>query len=148
MSGDRTRQMNLVLEGSSDSDREEQDVLTLQLREQLLELEVDHVELIRLDAAPAGAKPGEVIALGSLAVTMAPFALRAVLRLVETWIEHRPVRAVSIAIDGDSLELQAISSADQRQLIDAFVAAHGSAPSPAAGRGLPPESGARTVGGS
>ncbi|MEW2587355.1 hypothetical protein [Streptomyces virginiae] len=128
MSDDETRQLNLVLEGDPDSDQEELDDLTLQLREQLLELEVDHVELNRTGVAPAGAKAGEVIALGSLAVTMAPFALRAVLRVLETWIEHRPVRAVSITIGGDSLELQAISLADQRQLIDTFVTAHGSTP--------------------
>jgi hypothetical protein len=138
--------MNLVLEGSPDSDQEELDVLTLQLREQLLGLEVDQVELKRLDAVPAGAKPGEAIALGSLVVTVAPIALQAVLSLLETWIGHRPIRTVIITIGGDSLELQGISSADQRQLIDVFAAAHGPAPSPAADPVPSPDSHTRTVG--
>ncbi|MET8082092.1 hypothetical protein [Streptomyces sp. NPDC005303] len=139
--------MNLVLEGSPDSDQEELDVLTLQLREQLLGLEVDQVELKRLDAAPTGAKPGEAIALGSLVVTVAPIALRAVLSLLETWIGHRPIRAVTVTMDGDSLEVHGISSAEQRQLIDVFAAAHGSAPSPAADLAPAPESHTRTGGG-
>ncbi|MGW7645472.1 hypothetical protein [Streptomyces bobili] len=137
--------MNLALDGGPDSDREELDALTRQLREQLLALEVDHVELVRLDSAPRGAKPGDVITIGSLSVTMAPFALRAVLRLVETWIERRPVRTISVAIDGDSIELQAISSADQRQLIDVFVAAHGPTPLPGSNADPSQGSGTRTV---
>lgn len=128
MSGEKMRQMKLVLEGGPDSDQEELATLTLQLREQLLGLEVDQVELSRLGAAPTGAKPGEVIALGGLAVTMAPIALQSVLQLLETWIGSRPVRTVSITIGEDSLELQAISSTDQQQVIDAFVAAHGATP--------------------
>ncbi|MGW6791845.1 hypothetical protein [Streptomyces chartreusis] len=137
--------MNLVLDGDPDSDREELDVLTRQLREQLLALDVDNVELLRLDSAPRGAKPGDVITIGSLSVTMAPFALRAVLRLVEKWIEHRPVRTATAAIDGDSIELQAITSAEQRQLIDAFVAIHGPTPLPGSSADPSQESGTRAV---
>ncbi|MEV0174548.1 hypothetical protein AB0I00_25935 [Streptomyces sp. NPDC050803] len=137
--------MSIVLEGAPDSDEEELDTLTSQLRRQLLELDVDRVELTRSDAAPPqGAKPGEAIALGALAVTMAPFMLRGVLRLLETWIANRPVRTVTVELGGDRLELQAVATADQRRLIDAFLAAHeptsqppaplpDSAPSPGSG---------------
>lgn len=133
MSVDGTRQLKLVLEGNPDSDKGELATLTLELREQLLRLEVEQVDLSRLGAAPAGAKPGDVIALGGLVVTMAPFVLPSVLKLLDTWLRSRPVRAVSISLGEDSLELQAVSSADQQKLIDVFVAAHGAAPSPAAG---------------
>ncbi|WP_369255070.1 hypothetical protein [Streptomyces sp. R35] len=147
MGGDATRVMNLVLEGSADSDQEELDTLTRQLRKRLLELDIDRAELNRSDAAPDGSKPGDVIALGALAVTMAPFALRSVVRLVETWIGHRPVRTVSITIGEDSLELQAVSPGDQRKLIDAFITRHGPTPPPAGEpvSGPPPESGGGTA---
>lgn len=133
MSHDTVRQLHLVLESNPDSDQEELAALTLDLHEQLLGLEVEHVELSRLGKVPAGAKPGDVIAIGGLAVTMAPFALRPVLNLLEAWLGSRPIRAATIKIGEDSLELQAVSSADQQKLIDAFVAAHGSTLSPAVG---------------
>ncbi|MFI9819319.1 hypothetical protein ACIHFC_02410 [Streptomyces sp. NPDC052013] len=116
--------MQLVLTGRQDSDQEELDELTRGLRDRLLELDVDDVELRRGGEIPEGAKPVDAIAVGALAVTMAPIALRSVLSLVQTWIENRPVRTVSIALGEDSLELEAVSSADQQRLIEAFLAAH------------------------
>ncbi|MER6148110.1 hypothetical protein ACWGPD_33810 [Streptomyces hirsutus] len=115
--------MQLVLTGVPDSDREELDELTRHLRERLLELDVDRVEPVRADHVPAGAKPADAIAVGALAVTLAPLALRSVLGLVQTWIENRPVRTVSITLGDDSLELEAVSAADQQRLIEVFLAA-------------------------
>ncbi|MET4656803.1 hypothetical protein ABID80_000495 [Streptomyces sp. PvP037] len=133
--GDGTERMRLVLTGSQDSDQEELDELTLRLRERLLELDVDDVELNRSGDIPAGAKPVDAIAVGALVVTVAPIALRSVLDLVRTWIETRPVRTVSINLGEDSLELEAVSAADQQRLIDAFLAARGHEAEPAGGPG-------------
>src|SRR5690606_11290538 len=110
VAADRTERMRLVLTGSRDSDQEELDGLTLQLRERLLELDVDDVALDRSGAVPDGAKPVDAVAVGALAVTALPFALRAALDLVRTWIENRPVRTVSITLGEDTLELEAVSS--------------------------------------
>ncbi|MEU9350895.1 hypothetical protein AB0D65_07695 [Streptomyces griseoloalbus] len=133
--------MRLVLTGRQDGDQEELDELTLQLRERLLELDVDDVELNRSGDIPDGAKPVDAIAVGALAVTMAPIALRSVLDLVRTWIENRPVRTVALTLGEDSLELEAVSATDQQRLIEAFLAAHGPdaqgppAPEPGGGQG-------------
>ncbi|MEF9907198.1 hypothetical protein [Streptomyces sp. P9-A2] len=118
-----SERMQLVLTGGPDSDQEELDELTRHLRERLLELDVDRVEPVRSGHVPPGAKPVDAIAVGALAVTLAPIALRSVLGLVQTWIENRPVRTVSIALGDDSLELEAVSAADQQRLIEAFLAA-------------------------
>ncbi|WP_190097901.1 hypothetical protein [Streptomyces griseoflavus] len=126
--------MHLVLAGGRDSDQEELDALALQLRERLLELDVDRVELNRSGDIPAGAKPADAIAVGALVVTAAPFVLRSAVDLVRTWIENRPVRTVSITLGEDSLEMEAVSSADQQRLIEAFLAAHGQEPEPADGQ--------------
>ncbi|MEU1601457.1 hypothetical protein ABZ468_54665 [Streptomyces sp. NPDC005708] len=136
--GDMTRRMNLVLTGGPDSDQDELDALTFQLRDRLLELDVDRAELHRSGAVPPGSKPGEVVAVGALVVTMAPIALRAVMRLLETWIQHRPVRTVSVTIGEDSLDVQGVSSAEQRRLIDAFIATHGPTLPPGTERGPEP----------
>ncbi|MFC8392042.1 hypothetical protein [Streptomyces sp. NPDC057238] len=124
--------MRLVLTGGQDSDQEELDQLALQLRERLLELDVEDVEPVRSGDVPDGAKPVDALAVGALAVTLAPIALRSVLDLVRTWIENRPVRTVSVTLGEDSLELEAVSSADQRRIVDAFLAAHGPEAEPAA----------------
>ncbi|WP_343998037.1 hypothetical protein [Streptomyces thermocarboxydovorans] len=116
--------MQLVLTGRQDSDQEELDELTRRLRDRLFELDVDDVQLRRAGDLPEGAKPVDAIAVGALAVTMAPIALRSVVSLVQTWIENRPVHTVSIALGDNSLELEAVSSADQQRLIEAFLAAH------------------------
>ncbi|MFF3933664.1 hypothetical protein ACWCQB_33645 [Streptomyces hirsutus] len=131
--------MQLVLTGVPDSDREELDELTRHLRERLLELDVDRVEPVRADHVPAGAKPADAIAVGALVVTLAPLALRSVLGLVQTWIENRPVRTVSITLGDDSLELEAVSAADQQRLIEAFLAAR-TAPGEHGGRGADDDS--------
>lgn len=116
--------ITVTLEGAPDSDQAELEAVTLQLRTALLELEVDRVELIRSWDAPHGAKPGEVIALGALAVTLSPIALRGVLRLLEVWIVGRPVRKVRVVVGDDSIELEQASPLDQRRLVDAFVETH------------------------
>lgn len=123
--------IRVTLEGSADSDQEELDACTLELRDRLLELDVEDVTLERSAAAPEGAKPGEVIAVGALAVTAVPLVLRSAVRLLETWITHRPVRTARVTIGEESLEVEAVSAADQRRVIDAFLARHGDAPQPA-----------------
>ncbi|WP_326617880.1 hypothetical protein OG863_10780 [Streptomyces decoyicus] len=114
--------LTLDLTGASDTDADELQSLGEQLRRALLELEVEDVQLARQGAAaPEGAKPGEVIAVGALVVTTVPLLVRQVLQLVDTWLRHRPLRSVTVEIDGDTIELGNASAEDQRRLIDAFV---------------------------
>ncbi|MGW2026845.1 hypothetical protein [Streptomyces decoyicus] len=114
--------LTLDLTGASDTDAEELQSLAEQLRRALLELDVEDVQLARQGgAAPEGAKPGEVIAVGALVVTTVPLLVRQVLQLVDTWLRNRPLRSVTVEIDGDTIELGNASAEDQRRLIDAFV---------------------------
>ncbi len=130
----RTERLHLALTGGRDRDQEELDALTLQLRERLLELDVDRVELHRSGGVPAGAEPAGAVAVGGLVVTATPFVLRSAVDLVRTWIESRPVRTVSITLGEDSLQLEAVSSAGRQRLIEAFLTAHDPGPEPADGR--------------
>ncbi|KOG38532.1 hypothetical protein [Streptomyces decoyicus] len=114
--------LTLDLTGASDTDADELQLLAEQLRRALLELDVEDVQLSRQDgAAPEGAKPGEVIAVGALVVTTVPLLVRQVLQVVDTWLRNRPLRSVTVEIDGDTIELGNASAEDQRRLIDAFV---------------------------
>ncbi|MFC8092340.1 hypothetical protein [Streptomyces sp. NPDC057301] len=117
--------MRLVVAGEADVDAAELEALTSQLRQRLLELDVDTVRLERSDeAVPEGAKPGELLAVGALAVSLVPAVLRPALRLIETWMQNRPVRTVKVEIDGRVLELGHASKEQQQLLVDAVL--HGS----------------------
>jgi hypothetical protein len=108
--------------GGADVDDEELDSLTGQLRQALLELEVGDVRAGRAGGeVPEGAKSGEGLALGVLAVTVAPVVLRSVVRLVEAWLQNRPVRSVRLELDGRSLELGDATDAEKQRLIEAFL---------------------------
>ncbi|MGI5455015.1 hypothetical protein ACQEWB_17915 [Streptomyces sp. CA-249302] len=118
--------MRLVLSGGDEWDEldpEELDSLTAQLRKWLLELDdVDDVRPERSDGSPpSGAKPGELITVGALAVTLAPAVFRPALRVVETWLQNRPVRTVKVEVDGRTLELGQASPEEQRLLVEAFL---------------------------
>ncbi|MES4892915.1 hypothetical protein [Streptomyces sp. NPDC096012] len=115
--------LRLVVVGEIDVDQEELDSLTAQLRRRLLEIDVDDVRTVPSgDALPDGAKAGELIAVGALAVSLAPAVLRPALRLVETWMKNRPVKSVKLEMDGRVIELGHVSAEQQQQLIEAFLA--------------------------
>ncbi|WP_255954871.1 hypothetical protein [Streptomyces odontomachi] len=116
--------MIVRLEGAPDGDHEELDELAVQLRRELLELDVDRVERVRQQSNSVGSKSGDAIALGVLTVTLSPIALRGVFRLLEVFVKNRPVRKVRVDFGDDSIELEHVSPLDQRRLVDAFIAAH------------------------
>ncbi|WP_328619694.1 hypothetical protein [Streptomyces sp. NBC_00354] len=115
--------MHLTALGGADVDQEELDELTMQLRRRLLELDVEDVRVRRSGGeVPVGAKPGELIAIGALVVSLAPATLGLALRLVETWMQNRPVRKVTVDIDGHVLDLGLASKEEQRRIVDAYLA--------------------------
>lgn len=122
---EESTQVTLAIEGGPDTDAREVSELTAQLRQRILELDVDTVQLVRSDDIPEGAKPGDAINLGALLVTLAPSILPAVVGLLKDWLAHRPVRTARVTIDGDSIELTRASSEDQARLAEAFAERHG-----------------------
>ncbi|MEU0408184.1 hypothetical protein ABZ307_10265 [Streptomyces griseorubiginosus] len=123
-----SKTVRLELIGLSDTDDDELLSLGSQLRRSLLELDVADVQLaLSTRGVPAGAKSGELIAAGAVAVTASPFVLRQVLKLAEIWLQNRPVRGIKVELDGRTIELSDASEVERERLIDAFLA-HGGAP--------------------
>jgi hypothetical protein len=118
------KELTLAIDGGPGSDDREVAELTSQLRDRLLELDVERVELVRSDEIPEGAKPGDAISLGTLLITLAPSAVTAVIGLLKEWLANRPVRTAKVTIGGDSIELTDASTADQERLAEAFAAKH------------------------
>lgn len=95
---------------------------TLQLRRELLELDVDAVELARAGEPLPGTRAVDFVALGTLLVTVANSGvLTAVVTAIRSWLDRKPHRSVKLELDGDVLELTGVSSEEQRRLADAWL---------------------------
>ena len=118
------RMVTLTIEAAADVDALELDAVTQDLRQRLLELDVRSAVPLRDAQAPTGARAGDTVMIGTLAVTLGTASLRAVVRLVQTWLTHRPVRRIVLktGVDGDELTIEHPGRADQHKLVDAFIA--------------------------
>lgn len=110
--------------------------LTLQLREELLQLDVQRVDLVTLGAAPTGTKSGGALAAGALTVSLIQSSgvLAAVVEAVRAWVSRRGGRSVKLELDGEVLEVTGVSSREQGRLIQTFIDRHAGPVSPDAGR--------------
>lgn len=113
------------LQSAAGSDDIELAEVADQLRRALLDLEVDSVDGVSDGAVPDRAKAVDPTALGTLAVTMAPLALRSVVDLVKTWLSDRQLRTVTLTMDGDTVVLSKASRSDQHDALQAFLRRHG-----------------------
>ena len=118
-----------VLDAGPDFDAEELLELTQRLRGELLELDVDAVALRTEGEVPEGAKGIELLAIGGLIVKFALKAsvLRSVVDTTTAWLQRQQGRSVKLTLDGDTLEVTGVSSEQQSQLIEQWVARHADA---------------------
>jgi hypothetical protein len=108
-----------------DSDAEEVAEATLQLRRELLDLDVEAVALQRAGEPPPGTRAVELAALGALVVTVTQSELLGpVVAVVRAWLAGSPQRSIKLELDGDVLELTAVSSREQRRLTDEWLRRH------------------------
>ena len=112
-----------------DADAADLDEATLQLRRELLELDVQDVERPAEGSPPPGARAVEAALLGTLVVTATQELVGAVVRAVAGWLARRPNRSVKLEIAGDSIEVTDPSAEDQQRLIEAFLTRHAPASS-------------------
>jgi hypothetical protein len=104
-----------------DADATELEHATSQLREELLELDLERVDR-PTEPAPPGSRGRDVAALGTLIVGACRGAFGAVLTAVQSWVARLSSRSATIASDGDSLEPTNASHEDQRRLVESFLA--------------------------
>jgi hypothetical protein len=111
-----------------DYDTDELAMLTRQLRQELLDLDVEAVEPLRIEDAPGGTKGIEQYSPGSLIVTVARSALTALAAALRLWLQRGKSRSIRIEINGDVIELSSVSSSDQAQLIARWLERHSGTP--------------------
>jgi hypothetical protein len=108
-----------------DGDAEEVARATLQLRRELLDLDVDAVEVPQAGEPPPGSRGVDVAALGALVVNLADSQLlAAVVAAVRSWLAGSSRRSIKLQLGGDALELTGVSSREQRRLADEWLARH------------------------
>lgn len=105
-----------------DADAAEVAEAALQVRRELLDLDVDAVEPQWAGEPPPGTRAVDLTALGGLVVTIAQSALLPdVLAAVRAWLSRSQSRSIKLELGGDVLELTGVSSAEQRRLADEWL---------------------------
>jgi hypothetical protein len=105
-------------------DGEEAAWLARRLRAELLDLDVEMVELLTTDTVPDGAK-GASSLVGMLGVRLGAAGLKAVLDKIRDWVS-RDSRSVEVTIDGDTIKVTGVTTAQQEQIINVWLARHAS----------------------
>jgi hypothetical protein len=124
---EQTPALGVQVVAGPDYDAEEIAEATLQLRRELLELDVVAVEVPSAGEPPPGSRAIDVAALGVLLVHLAdPDMLAGVVTAVRSWLSRSSKRSIKMELGGDVLELKGVSSQEQRRLTDEWLARHAS----------------------
>jgi hypothetical protein len=122
---ERSATLGIQIAVGPDADAEEVADATLQLRRELLDLDVEAVELTAAGEPPPGTRAVELAALGALVVTVAQSPLLGpVVAAVRSWLAGAPQRSIKLELDGDTLELTGLSSKEQQRLVDEWLHRH------------------------
>jgi hypothetical protein len=112
--------------GADQADDEEIARFTSQLRDELLQLDVNSVDQATAGQAPEGSKGTWLPAVGTLLIGLLHSSpvLAAVTGTLQSWLSRRPGRSIELTLDGDTVKVTDISEEDQRRLLDAWIARH------------------------
>jgi hypothetical protein len=118
--------LGLCIETGSEAEAEELAELAVDLREQLLGLDIECVGRVTVGQAPPGTRAGEIFVAGALTVMLAlsQKLLTALTETVQSWVSRGSGRSVRLELDGDVLEVTGITRRDQRELIQAWIDRH------------------------
>jgi hypothetical protein len=87
--------LELSLDGAEDAELDE---LSNQLKAEVSDLNVDSIEPVSLGTAPDGTKSAEYMAIGQMAVTLAPALIPPLFDLLKSWVERKPSTPVKIKV--------------------------------------------------
>lgn len=122
---DQTTQVILDIHTDSETDVDELAKLTQQLREELLELDVEAVDLASVGKKPEKAKAVDPISWGTLLVTFVTAGgASTLINTLQSWLSRHERRSVTLKIGDDELAVTGISSEEQKRLIDAWLSRH------------------------
>ena len=108
---------------SEDSDPERLDLLTRQLRAELLDLDVESADFIQKNQLPEGAKAVDAVTLGALAVAVLPGFLPKLVDYLQSWTLRGEGRKIKVKSQvGDrSIKLEYSPEAMSQQELKTLV---------------------------
>lgn len=108
-----------------DVDAEDVAEATVQLRRELLGLDVEAVEMAGGGEPPPGTRAADLVMLGALVVTIANSKLLpSVVAVIQSWLSRSQQRSIKLELGGDVLELTGLPSDEQRRLTDEWLRRH------------------------
>jgi membrane-associated two-gene conflict system component 1 (EACC1) len=117
--------IRVELDPGPDSDAEELDRLSLELREDLLALDVEAVERAEVQGLPTGAKGSGPGAAGTLIITLAnSTVVVALIGILRSWLSRGSGRKVQVRFGGDTILVTDASAEEQAKLIEWWIDAH------------------------
>ena len=123
----RPASLTLQLQLSENFEPDEWDHLTRQLRNEIQDLNVESVELVKGNQIPAGAKTGEAISMGALAIAILPAFIPQVVTFLQSWVMRAEGRRITVKsqIGDRSIELEyapkSMSQEDLLKLVDTLT---------------------------
>jgi hypothetical protein len=122
-------ELAVEVEPPADADAEELAQLTNRLRVELLRLDVDDVQSASAGSAPDSSKGIDLLAAGGFVVHFVLRAdlLQSIIDGVRSWLRRQNAHSIKLTLDGDSLELTRLSSAEQDRLVELWVTRHSGA---------------------
>jgi len=121
-----TTQLQIEIDRTADDDSKELQELTLRLKEDLLQLELEAVDLPNVERAPLGAKVGDPLSWGTIFVTLAASGgvLTTLIGTIQSWLSRNERHSVKIKIGDDTLEVTNLPSDEQSRLIKHWIQRH------------------------
>lgn len=122
-------ELAVEVETPADTDAEELAQLTNRLRAELLGLDVDAVYFVSSGEAPDSSKGIDMLAAGGLMVqfVLRQDVLQSIIDGARSWLGRQHARSIKLTLDGDSLELTRVSTAEQNRLVELWMMRHGGA---------------------
>ena len=116
-------QISLRISGHDDADPSELAREVLNLRSELLALDIDSVDAPAAGPAPPGSKGSVAEVAGTLLLTMQQSVplISALVGALHDWISRDAARSVKIELDGQSIDVAGITADQQERLIQAFL---------------------------
>ncbi|OLF19224.1 effector-associated constant component EACC1 [Actinophytocola xanthii] len=117
----------VVLEPDPETDPEDADRLSRSLRAELVELDLAEVRPAPAGTAPEGAKAADPVTLGAavLALGASGGVFTVLVEALRDWLGRRTGQhRISLTIDGDTIEIDRATDAQQRALVEAYVRRH------------------------
>ncbi|MFE4416997.1 hypothetical protein [Streptomyces sp. NPDC056817] len=105
------------------------EIIIAALRQDLLSLpDVKRVDPIPVEDPETDGvlnkKSGAAIGIVGITVTLAPFALRKAVSVLQIWAERQKARTIIMEVEGERLEINASSNREQRQAMELFLQRH------------------------